>query len=636
MFCFLISCYNIGRSMIVIWNRKIIRFDISIVPASGSETGGFSTNSTNDYSKTSHVQALCTGLQGRGLSASALWYQHLDQIANAMIHPSDTNKTHSTWIKKLIRFLSPSLMRQASKGLQELKESTLLFEKLGAHYNREGRHASKKPSPIKIMIFGGSVIEGSGCSFIPPELGIQTSVLTAIEKLSPRQCSFPFRLQSFLNNLLGEGVVEVKNLAVGGTSSVHAVPIIKHKLSDAFWPTAPDILIHAYFTNDHLPMWSHLRENTTSDYTHQRRALEQNESFLSTVLAMTDCEDPPLVYYVNEYIGSQQQSILGDGFMDEAAYTMLAQGSPRLGYVSSANGLRRFALGNTRERVFSGPLTKDKLLNVHFGQSGHVSVALILAYLALEATVSFCEAKGSMETYTENLYYKDDSWHGNTVITHNSAPAISVAPQTSACGPTDKKAHQRLCEFAFLAAPLGTHHKDVRLNRYLTHFMDITQGWEAENDYRHGGYQNKSKYCFEGLNQRLSFPNTNFFNFWLCTLSVGIVAKANAQATLMLNNLSMPVATFGMSYLKSYGKKWENSTATFRLRFFAGVSGNGQLLYDHSFHLYGFHNQSVSISYRQDLTFFEHPAPVGGSVWLTMELVRGSSFKINSMTFCRQ
>ena len=116
--------------------------------------------------------------------------------------------------------------------------------------------------------------------------------------------------------------------------------------------------------------------------------------------------------------------------------------------------------------------------------------------------------------------------------------------------------------------------------------------------------------------------------------TVGVVARPGAKTTIVLDNLKSPVGAFGMSYLKSYGEKWEGSTARFTLKVFDGPNGDGTLLHEQVFDVLGFHNQTVSISYREDVSFLDHRAPIGGSLRLGMELIGGSTFKINSMTLC--
>ena len=483
------------------------------------------------------IDAVCSRIP-EGKSPSKLWYDQLDQIEEAIIHPLDFNKTHAAWMKRLIRFVSPSFLQQAIKGSPQQAYFTRLFEKLGQRILALGQNDESAAPPLKIMIFGGSVIEGSGCPEVPTELGVSKKALEGMEKLKLRDCAYPYRIEHFLNTMFGNKVIEVHNLAVGGTSSENAGPIFRHWLSDSFKPDGPDILIHAYSTNDHLPRYYHAKDNTTVDNFNHFLSLGQNTRFMHAALESRLCKEPPLVYYVSEYIGAQQQSILGDGFMYEVVQTFLAQGNPRLGYLSTGHLLRQIALADTKETVFSGRPTRDQLINVHFGQSGHVVIALTLAYATMEASVRFCEGyresvrmasaeapplteqeqkfndiyeqTGRSRSHPDLIKYDKIKWHADIEEDHSVLPSAAylysknysqVWTQSESeaaekyeayCG-VDAPQGESLCEFAFLAAPLGTHHQDFQLNKYLKTFMNTTSGWKAENDFRQGGYQNKRK-----------------------------------------------------------------------------------------------------------------------------------------------
>ena len=50
------------------------------------------------------------------------------------------------------------------------------------------------------------------------------------------------------------------------------------------------------------------------------------------------------------------------------------------------------------------------------------------------------------------------------------------------------------CAFAFLAAPLGTHQGAPKLQSFLSNYMSLRGGWLPQNDFRHGGFQNKCEF----------------------------------------------------------------------------------------------------------------------------------------------
>ena len=73
-------------------------------------------------------------------------------------------------------------------------------------------------------------------------------------------CSWPNRLQHLADQLLVVGVVQVSNMAVGGTSSEIGLSTVKYRLyPKEMMPAGPDIIMFGYSTNEEFTNPYHTR-----------------------------------------------------------------------------------------------------------------------------------------------------------------------------------------------------------------------------------------------------------------------------------------------------------------------------------------------------------------------------------------
>ena len=142
---------------------------------------------------------------------------------------------------------------------------------------------------------GGSVVVGVNCRSSLREMNIQMS-------MPNRLCSWPMRLESFINNILGGDVVTVTKVAMGGTNTETANLILRHGLLP---DQTPDILIHAYSTNDMYYYTSKSAES--SNLTLREKTFDLVQTFVRLVLSKSKCA--PLLIHVDDYLGNEQYEI---------------------------------------------------------------------------------------------------------------------------------------------------------------------------------------------------------------------------------------------------------------------------------------------------------------------------------------
>lgn len=114
---------------------------------------------------------------------------------------------------------------------------------------------------------------------------------------------------------------------------------------------------------------------------------------------------------------------------------------------------------------------------------------------------------------------------------------------------------------------------------------------------------------------------------------LGYVAQhANASMTLRMENIAGRVKKLTLHSLQSYGPKWANSTARFTLKWNHSQSGEK---YETFFDVLGYHNQNTSIAKPFILDLGpDHIAQKGSTVDLHVDLIGGTTFKINALMIC--
>jgi hypothetical protein len=264
--------------------------------------------------------------------------------------------------------------------------------------------------------------------------------------------------------------------------------------------------------------------------------------------------------------------------------------------VSSAQVVRRLVYAQTRETIFSPAWNLQSLTtksNVHYGLSGHMTVAWVLLYSILQVTVNVCQ-----DEYAGMVVARTTP-PPPTVSSSSSSSSRSPPPPPKTC-PQDAP-----CSMAFLAAPLGTHNNAKDLNNYLRQFTlsNTNSSWQAQDQLRDGGYQNK----------------------------LGVVATApNATLVLGLMHISQPVRVITFHTLKSYTSKFYGSQLSVVLEIFY----HQQVIHTTSVKISGYHNQTTSVAEPYVLDLKEHYAPTGSSLRMRIQLQHGTTFQINALLFC--
>ncbi|GAX10536.1 hypothetical protein FisN_40Lh003 [Fistulifera solaris] len=556
-------------------------------------------NVSENVNQYSDVPAICMALP-IGPSAASVWIEQQERILQA----TALFENHLPWMRRLFVTLTPDVLEQGLIVLPWL-------DRLRTTFTPWKRHET-----LIVAVMGGSVAEGRGCEVLPrAELKEYRSNATE-PKVDSRQCTWVHRLQ-----LLADAFdlpIQIFNLATGGTNSFLALPVLEYQLyhSERLKEMGgPHVVINAYAPNDALYSWSWdtAINNATAHYDHYHETWQAASQFVSA--AASSCQQNPLVIFVNDYYGNHHDRLLAEEIRHDAV-RQVAQDSGNM-YVSPVIALRPYVWGNTRETLFSPPWwtrkQKGKPLerkrDAHFGMPGHIAVTWMVAYSLLRVAIEYCEherhERGTMRT--------------TATFNENDVPSIINTPLSlpTLWNTTFVEWQERLqqsklpvqpcskngpCLFAFVANPAGTHRLRGKLANYIAIYEVSNTGWQAEDDIRNG-WQNK---------------------LGLCAHSVG------AELVLEFRNITQPVKTISLHSLKSYGPAWENSVAQFNVT----VRHSSAIVYETSFEITGFHNQTTSLTYPFQLELPSGGATPGTDLEIRMTLVQGSNFKITSLLLC--
>jgi len=491
---------------------------------------------------------------------SQWWTTHFDDILNASQHPQDPNGVYRDWTLQLLATLTPEMLQ---RGIQA-RPSNHAFKRITRVLHKRFTDPLHSP-PLKVVVLGGSVTRGNGC---------QAPILPGTEPLDATSCAWPSRLENLINTLAGMEVIKVYNLAVGATNLLFATPLVKYWLyPDDLLPNGPDVIISSHSTNEQ----PHLREDTTKSNKYANRERKRVQEFITTSRSARPC-NPPLVVFVDDYLGNRQNIILAEMTYNKIV-TELSEWYGEVMHVSYADVVRRAVYADTSETTFTKPWPLKKKgkfhgqpkIDIHFGMAGHVAIAWSILYAMVGVMSGYCDNEDFV------LQMKEQGVFSTTVMDLvNEVPPPELKPslllQNISAGWLENavRMHESQaeckskigsnlpCEFAFLAGPSGTVRNPKEIRDFLHPFLIKNKGWKPIMDLSAHGQMEKP----------------------------GLVAtKANASIILRLINIEKEIQVINLQYIKSYGAKWNGS----RVRFSVHVEETGGGVYNTNFDVQGNH-----------------------------------------------
>jgi hypothetical protein len=335
-------------------------------------------------------------------TAMALWNQHASKLLEDSRHPMDTNFELRDFLAQLFQILSPRLPL-ANKRLPTdwgPLESALTVAFRRYQYlrlPREQRRAipiQDRPRPLKILLFGGSVLKGTGCTNLPGNI----KPIQNFANITVDDCSWGTQLEYIIESFFHyrddeheeedrEPLFRVSRMAWGGTGTTLATFMFKYNLLPED-DKDPDIVINGFSTNDAF------RLDTPYETLH-----EFVRVFLDQTRGQSDTnrdQFPPLLLFLDDFQGGGDRMPEIWDILETSRIVDHLSSYYGFATVSYADVNRDLVLGDTHESWFSPTWYEDESDNtkinfeVHPNMGGHVSIAWTVIYGLLHMVSTYC------------------------------------------------------------------------------------------------------------------------------------------------------------------------------------------------------------------------------------------------------
>jgi len=566
-------------------------------------------------------RTICSYISQR--SAASIWKENLNQIFHASRHRLD-KEDEFIWhdfTARLLYYMSPQRLITSIKTIpmaQMEKVGHILDISYARYKYLQNSSERQKSSAVEarklnIVVLGGSVTMGVNCHRNPVQ---ETS------RFARRDCAWPSRLQGFFEAIF-PGVVDITQVTLGGTNTESGITIWDYFLLPQGTPY-PDIIIHGYATNDmHV-----LSENEAMarNLTLEDMILKINQDFVRLVLKpRKECDGrpPPLLLYVDDYIGNEQQEILRTTSFSRAI--SLISNYYGIGYLSYADAIRTIVYGDTSEEWFSADGWPAR--NVHPGMGAHISITWLLAYNMLNIASVYCDRLDN--TGNEHEYQaigglpmlrEQKTFHGEPKPHPRSLPpplsfnlTLNEISQlwtketeiqdefmnATTCPTFNVNRFRRPCAWSWVGGLEKSFDKPSALDERMKEVLEANDGWKSTADNGKLGYSSSRN----GANFILHFPKNDHV-----------------------------IQTLNFMVMTSYGDKWKDSRVLVEATI--NDSNSDRPTYTKSMEIVGFHDKNTSETYNYKLDLGSQKVTPGDSLRLQITLIGGNSFKFMGMAMC--
>lgn len=554
-----------------------------------------------------------------GTSALGLWADRLEDILYHGRMRMDRNFVQHDMLLDLLQIVAPRLPLSTNSMPRDYDKVKAIMTKAWKRYQWLEKRRKKKasgrisrtepePPPVKIVVLGGSVTYGNNCY--------------TMKGGNLFRCSWPKRLETFLNRYFGwtvADIVSVHNLASGGTNTQTAQAMVEYDLFP-IEAKDPDIIINAYATNDmHVTT---MKEAHAGGSTLRDQVFNMAQSFIRTVMDSSCGRDPPLLVWLDDYLGNEQNQIKVTTHLAQEIQTLANYYG--FGFWSYPNMVRDIVYGDTHGTIFAPPWYKNGKFQreIHYGQGMHAATFWLVAYNLLNLATNYCTMEEWNVTSSGASAGFPQKWNGKeqtkmSLLPHTYQPKSLPPPLTDdlSLQHVSRKWQQEAdismkctsqssftCAFSWLNG-LARDESVQTIKSTLRSVVKEYGSWQVTND----GYANKFG------------------------LSPNVKDTVTHPLILELTKLKQAIGIVTLFPMKSYGDKWRDSTATVTLLRKSNDSSPWHLI--DSWQVSGFHNKNTSEVYtlRQRL---KKQVNENDSLRLELHLSGGTTFKLMGLAFC--
>lgn len=567
------------------------------------------------------------GIDFSAVSAQHAWSSHLDLLLERSQLPEDTEfreKDPVEWALHQITHRLPLGVKHLPRDWSAMER---VLDKLVARYQHLKSQSATKtntstippPPPVTILVMGGSVTMGVNCN-------------SAARRVP---CAWASRLESLLNQLAGFGeiyrrsddstkLVKVINNSSGGLNSAVGETILRYEIMG---PNTYDVIINAYATNDmHINTMKDAENSGVTANTFGDFVMSIQQEFVRTVLSLeTPCDNSqshtPWLLFLNDYIGNEQRSVLattegGHGIDLLASYY-------GFGSMSYADMVRDLVYANTTDPNFSPnlwyqPNKVGMRREIHHTAVFHRIAVFLVSYYAWMAASTYCGLvvwspdhsvsirSGLPPRLTKHLVLDtiSEEWKNHDRLRRDSAnfsTAVNIT-NISSEAPCAASANPR-CALSWINNLGNPSNKNIQ--EYFAPFVhQPSTTWtvvDQDGDKPKPGWSPS----YDGLGQAL-------------VLDVPLSKR--------------PVQNVVLFVMKSYGEKWENSTASVEILQTTAEGTAWETVMGPQF-VTGYHDKKTSETYTEELALPRMVAPPA-TLRIRLMLEGGHTFKLMGIAAC--
>jgi lysophospholipase L1-like esterase len=568
-----------GAAAVCAWMAFVIGLDVTPTFSSSNELPFIHHTQSLSHTFSNATHKMCRTLPN---SIDQWWYQNRENIIQSTIasqpHDPQQRALLESWLHGLLDFYAPSRLRRSSVVPAMTSAVQTILEIIDNY--------SESHVPLRIVVTGGSVTVGHGCSV--NTIGLPTND----PKKDDQACAWPTRWEILLNDVLFQKipVAQVKNMAVSATSTDITTEIFRSRIFPANF-SPPDIVINAHGANDLLSIYSHKEKSTIL------------QDFVQVVQNVRPC-DPhlPLVMLLDDLRGGNAIA----SAMDHSALLYKVAAWFDVWHVNYANAVRRGIYGDVaKSEDYMHPLTTSRWTG-HLGLGFHIGMAWTMLYNTVDTFIETCQSIESQVVGSVKGSDIHDQWLSKVQDPLSSYMEYEsfgenwrhrLATFSTDCQSRMWNSTQPACEHAWIYK--STEHilttEDI-INVTASHLV-ASENWPATSIEGHGYH----------------------------------AIAPGAYLTFEYRNVTQPARSITIMYLRSGLKEFYDST----VRVDAEVtSADGTVRPGVSTTVHGSHELYTSVYYAHKVVLADGGAQPGESVRLSFRLLSGSRFRILGIAVC--
>jgi hypothetical protein len=557
-------------------------------------------------------------------SALSLWNSNLGTIVEASKHELDKRFGLHDFTSSLLHLVSPDRLARSVVSLPHEWEPVkrvmqILYDRY-LYLNKLPGAAASEPRKLKVLVMGGSLIVGVNCRKIVSDyvLGMQ---------MPNRLCTWTHRLETLINKMLGGEFVEIHKIALGGTNTETGFVM----WDSDFIPDEtrdPDILINAYSTNDmHILTVLQAKEG---NQTLRDKVMEMTQFFVRSVLKDGKCA--PLLLHIDDYLGNEQREILTTTELSQAIQVLAHYyGFSSMSY---ANVVRDLVYADTKESWISpgGWYEGEEMVReIHPGMGMHIISSWVMGYNLLNLATTYCTIEpmlmnATVATHEQTRPYEAN--HGLPKLMGNKViPGKPKGRPEGLPPPLVKSLSLENVTSLWKKAPpvrkvchTSDTHPDDKARCPFVWFSGINKQGMNET-YAHE--------LFSTEHNPLLTENTGW-DINSAGSKLGISPRQDREHpefTLTVQDVSTPLSTLTVFYMKSYGDRWIDSRISVTVRIDGVEHRKDELV--------GIHDKQTSETYTHRIELPVSSTSTPSKYEVTMEHLGGVTFKIMGLAICK-